>query len=88
MARRTLDVVDIIEILVRWHAGRSGSEIAASRNVDRKTVRKYTSAAQAAGMSPGRLPLGEAEWDAKVRQWFPELADTRPGWPRSWMTSG
>ena len=30
MARRTFDVVDIIEILVHWHAGRNNSEIAAS----------------------------------------------------------
>jgi len=30
MARRTFDVVDIIQILVHWHAGRSNSEIAQS----------------------------------------------------------
>ncbi len=30
MARRTFDVVDIIEILVHWHAGRNNSEIAQS----------------------------------------------------------
>jgi transposase len=77
MARRTFDVVDIIEILVHWHAGRNNSEIAASLNVDRKTVRKYTAAAEMAGMRPGGAPLAEAEWDAKAREWFPELADTR-----------
>jgi transposase len=77
MARRTFDVVDIIEILVHWQAGRNNTEIAASLNVDRKTVRKYTAAAQAAGMSPCATPLSEAEWDARVREWFPELADTR-----------
>jgi len=67
MARRTFDVVDIIEILVHWHAGRNNTEIAASLNVDRKTVRKYVVAAEAAGMARGGPPLGEAEWDAKVR---------------------
>ena len=77
MARRTFDVVDIIEILVHWHAGRNNTEIAASLNVDRKTVRKYTVAAQAAGMVPGGPALSEAEWDARARAWFPELADTR-----------
>jgi transposase len=77
MARRTFDVVDIIEILVHWHAGRNNTEIAASLNVDRKTVRKYVVAAEAAGMVPGGAPLSEAEWDTKVREWFPELADTR-----------
>jgi transposase len=77
MVRRTFDVVDIIEILVHWHAGRNNSEIAQSLNVDRKTARKYIAVAEAAGMAPGGPPLSEAEWDAKVRAWFPELADTR-----------
>jgi transposase len=77
MARRTFDVVDIIEILVHWHAGRSKSEIAQSLGVDRKTAGKYIAAAQAAGMVPGGPPLSEAEWDARARAWFPELADTR-----------
>ena len=49
MARRTFDVVDIIEILVHWHAGRSNTEIAASLSVDRKAVRKYIAAAQGPG---------------------------------------
>ena len=77
MARRTFDVVDIIEILVHWQAGRNNSEIAQSLGVDRKTVRKYVVTAEAAGMVPGGPPLSEAGWDAKAREWFPELADTR-----------
>jgi len=77
MARRTFDVVDIIEILVHWHAGRSNSEIAQSLGVDRKTTRKYVAAAQAAGMRPGGPPVSEERWAELVRQWFPELADTR-----------
>ena len=28
-------------------------------------------------MVAGGPPLSEAEWDVKVREWFPELADTR-----------
>ncbi len=70
-------MADIIEIMVHWHAGWSTSEIAGSLNVDRKTARKYIAAAVTAGMSPGGPPLAEAEWDARVREWFPELADTR-----------
>ena len=77
MARRTFDVVDIIEILVHWHAGRNNSEIAESLGVDRKTTRKYVAAAQAAGMRPGGPPVSEERWAELVRQWFPELADTR-----------
>jgi hypothetical protein len=41
MARRTFVVVDVTEILIHWHAGRSISEVAASLGVDRKTIRKY-----------------------------------------------
>jgi transposase len=77
MARRTFDVVDIIEILVHWHAGRSNSEIAQSLDVDRKTARKYIVAAEAAGMRPGGPAVTEERWAELVREWFPELADTR-----------
>jgi len=77
MARRTFDVIDVTEILVHWHAGRSKSEIAESLGVDRKTIRKYTAPAVAAGLAPGGPPVSEAEWAARVRLWFPELADTR-----------
>ena len=77
MARRSFDVVDVTEILIHWYAGRSISEIAQSLGVDRKTIRKYVAPAAGSGLVPGGPPLGEPEWDAKVREWFPELADTR-----------
>ena len=70
-------MIDVTEILVHWHAGRSKSEIAESLGVDRKTIRKYTAPAVAAGLAPGGPPVSEAEWAARVRLWFPELADTR-----------
>jgi transposase len=77
MARRTLYVIDIVEILVHWYAGRSQHELAASLAVDRKTIRKYTAAAIAAGMAPGGPVRGRDEWAQLVRDWFPELVDTR-----------
>jgi transposase len=78
MARRCFYVIDIVEILVHWHAGRSQHELAASLGVDRKTVRKYTAPAVAAGLVPGGGPArSRAEWAELVRAWFPELADTR-----------
>jgi transposase len=77
VARRTFYVIDITEILVHWYAGRSQHELAASLGVDRKTIRRYTAPALAAGIAPGGPPRSQAEWSALVRGWFPELVDTR-----------
>jgi transposase len=76
MARRSFDVVDVTEILIHWHAGRSISEVSTSLGVDRKTIRKYLAPAVAAGLTPGGPPLVAAEWAALVLGWFPHLADT------------
>jgi transposase len=77
MARRSFDMIDITEILVHWHAGRSKNEIAASLGVDRRTISKYVAPAIAAGIRPGGPAISEAEWAELIRGWFPELADTR-----------
>jgi transposase len=77
MARRTFDVIDVAEILVHWHAGRSLNEMSQSLGVDRKTLRKYVAPAVAAGIAPGGPGKSEQEWHELVREWFPELADTR-----------
>lgn len=85
MARRAFDVIDVTEILIHWYAGRSQAELAASLGVDRKTVRKYLAPALAAGLSPGGPRLSEAEWAARVREWFPQLVDNRlrqSTWPQ------
>ena len=71
-------MIDVTEILVHWHAGRSLSEMSQSLGVDRKTLRKYVAPAVAAGIIPGSGPArSEQEWAQLVREWFPELADTR-----------
>jgi transposase len=85
MARRTFNVVDVTEILVHWHAGRSQSEVAASLGVDRKTVKKYLTPAIGAGITPGDEPRSQAQWAELVQGWFPELADTKlrqTTWPQ------
>jgi transposase len=76
MARRSFDVVDVTEILIHWHAGRSISEVSTSLGVDRKTIRKYLAPAVAAGLTPGGPPLVAAEWAALALGWFPHLVDT------------
>jgi hypothetical protein len=77
MARRTFDVIDVTEILVHWHAGRSLNEMSGSLDVDRKTIRKHVAPAVAAGIVPGGAAKSEAEWQELVRGWFPELSDAR-----------
>jgi hypothetical protein len=57
MARRQFEVIDIVEVLQRWHAGRPKSVVASSVGIDDKTVRKHVAPAEAAGLAPGGPPL-------------------------------
>ena len=77
MARRTFDMVDIIEILVHWHAGRNNSEIAPAWGWTARRCGSTSRPRRRRGWCRAVPPLSEAEWDARVRAWFPELADTR-----------
>ena len=84
MARRQFQVIDVVEVLQHWHAGRPKTVVAASLGVDVKTVRKYVSAAEAAGIVPGDAQgVDRAGWAARVSGWFPELVDARAR-SRSW----
>jgi hypothetical protein len=85
LARRTFDVIDVVEILSHWYAGRSQNELATSLGVDRKTLRKYTAPAVAAGLAPGGPPMDEADWRRLATDWFPQLTDHRlrqVSWPQ------
>ncbi len=70
-------MVDVTEILIHWHAGRSQSEIATSLGVDRKTVKKYLTPAIEAGIVPGDELRSSGQWEQLVRSWWPGLVDTR-----------
>ncbi|WP_257981227.1 hypothetical protein [Streptomyces sp. CB02959] len=70
-------MVDIVEIYVHWYAGRSKSQVSASLRVDRKTIRKYLSPAEAAGITPGGPPMSEVDWAKLLKSWFTELASRR-----------
>jgi hypothetical protein len=48
MARGQFEMIDIVEVLQRWHAGRPKSVVASSVGIDDKTVRKYVAPAEAA----------------------------------------
>jgi transposase len=78
-------MIDVIEILTHWYAGRSQNELATSLGVDRKTLRKYTAPAIAAGIAPGGPPMDEQDWRRLATEWFPTLVDHRlrqVSWPR------
>lgn len=79
-------MIDVVEILVHWHAGRRMGEVCASLEADPKTVRKYTATAKAAGLVPGgrsptvRRPF-RAPWSSRRRWWmvarFPRCCQVR-----------
>lgn len=72
-------MIDVIEILVHWYAGRPKSVVADSLGVNRETVAKYVAPAVAAGLVPGGPAIDRGAWAAYVAVWFPELvvADVR-----------
>src|SRR5674476_1642415 len=76
MARRTFQMIDLVEIYVHWYAGRSQAQIADSLGLDRKTVRKYLGPVAAEGLVPGGPPvMTEADWRDRAASWFPALVD-------------
>ena len=62
MVFREVSVIEIREALRAWLAGKSERAVAAQAGVDRKTSRRYVTAAVAAGLSRGparkRSPRG------------------------------
>ncbi len=76
-------MIDVVELLVHWHAGRRIGEVCSSLGVDSKTVRKYVAPAVAAGLVPGGPPLSAGQWTELVTGWFPELVE-RARRQRSW----
>ena len=77
MARRSVELIDVVEILQHWYAGRSKSPFGASVVADRGTVAKYVAGAVRAGITPGGPPIERDVWAVKVREWFPGLVDAK-----------
>lgn len=58
MAFKRIQVMDLYQLLSRWHAGYSLSALSRAFALDRKTVRQYVRLAERAGLSPSH-PLPE-----------------------------
>ena len=75
MTRRTFEVIDIVEVLVHWHAGRKKAEVAEEprgRPRHRQQVRRPR---RGRGLLPGADQPRLEQWGALVAGWFPELVD-------------
>lgn len=77
MARRTFTINQIAEMLDRWHQGASTTSVAEAVGVDRKTVKKYTDCAAAAGIRQGGAPLSLADWSSLIARQHPTICEPR-----------
>jgi hypothetical protein len=78
MARRSFDVVDVTEILIHWHAGRSISEVSTSLGVDGRRPKPR------AGGRGGVVPGGRRGRPGRAVQWFRLVDPARQvTWPKS-----
>ena len=77
MARRTFTITQVADILDRWHRGGSTAGVADAVGVDRKTVKKYTDSAIAAGIRPGGAPLSLDDWSALIATRHPTITEPR-----------
>ena len=59
-------MLDAVQILTHWYAGRPKAEVAPSIGVDRKTVDKYVTSAEEAGYSPGGPEVSAEAWRQKL----------------------
>src|SRR3989337_4334421 len=77
MARRSMAVADVKEILVQWDAGEGISSIARSLGYTRPTVRKYLRAAARVGRRRGGQRYREPGWERLARAALVEVAQKR-----------
>ena len=59
-------MIDVVEVLQHWHAGRPKAVVADSLGIDPKSVRKYVAPAEAAGLAPGGPTLSRAASSGKA----------------------
>jgi transposase len=76
MARRRVQVVDAVEVLVQWQAKRSIKQIVRSTGMARNTVRRYLGRVTAVGLRRDQV-LARPQLQALVERACPELV-SRP----------
>src|SRR5574342_120244 len=69
MAYNHLETMDIYNLVLRWHAGYTISQISRTQKLDRKTIRGYIKLAEKIGLSRN-LPLPEKSELLKLFQTF------------------
>ena len=72
-------IMNIYEIIRRWHQGHTITGIAAGLNLDRKTVRRYIRAAQQAGVNREGPLREEADLLGILQPLVPTQERSRPG---------
>src|SRR6266581_3390932 len=83
MVFREVSVIEIREVLRAWLAGKSERAVAAQAGVDRKTSKRYVTAAVAAGLS--RAGGEEQLTDELIGQVVSVVRPVRPDGPgRAW----
>ena len=70
-------MIDVVEILQHWHAGRPKAVVAASFGVDRGTVAQVRGPGGGGRVGAGWAAVDRAEWAELVAGWFPELVDAK-----------
>src|SRR5690625_4713463 len=71
-------IMNIYEIIRRWHSGHTISAIATSLTLDRKTVRRYINSAQKAGITRQDALPDEADLLAKLQPLSPSAERNKP----------
>lgn len=77
MARRSMAVADVKEILVQWDAGEGISSIARTLGYTRPTVRKYLRAAEQVGLRRGEQRCREPGWERLAWAALAQVAQQR-----------
>ena len=70
-------MIDVVEILQHWHAGRSKADDRGECGGGPEDGAQVRGAGRGGRAGAGRPAADRAEWAELVRGWFPELVDAQ-----------